>query len=57
MPFPHYYIPSPILHIYYWNPLTNTNFCFFRAQVKEEPEEIEAQESEESLTELGRIEK
>ena len=57
MPFPHYYIPSPILHIYYWNPLAHTNFCFFRAQVKEEPEEIEAQESEESLTELGRIEK
>jgi hypothetical protein len=38
--------------------LTNINFCYFRAQVKEEPEEIEeAEEAEESLTELGRIEK
>jgi hypothetical protein len=37
--------------------LTNTNFCYFRTQIKEEPEEIEEPIEEETLTELGRIEK
>tara|TARA_B110000285_G_C15027253_1_gene564818 strand:- start:748 stop:912 length:165 start_codon:yes stop_codon:yes gene_type:complete len=40
------------------NTLSNPNFCYFRAQVKEEPEEIEAQESDtQMLTELSRLEK